>query len=205
MLNNVQPNVEKTKGKMLISMPHLADPRFYHATLAMFKHDEEGAGGVIFNKPAKTLILSDLFNDMGISLLPDMNEVPVYYGGPVNTNQVYILHSNDYLDRDTVPITSKLSVTTNRSILTALANRTGPTKFKVCLGCAIWGARQLESEISGAWQHNELSSWLHNDLVPEDVFSTVNIWPVSIERYSKNIAVDILGQMEKKYAGTSKS
>ena len=49
MLNNVQPAIERTRGKMLVSMPHLADPRFYHSTLAMYKHDDEGAGGIIFN------------------------------------------------------------------------------------------------------------------------------------------------------------
>ena len=78
MLNNVQPAIERTRGKMLVSMPHLADPRFYHSTLAMYKHDDEGAGGIIFNKPAKTIILSDLFGDMGISLLPDMHDCLLY-------------------------------------------------------------------------------------------------------------------------------
>ena len=205
MFSNVQPTVDKTRGKMLVSMPHLADPRFYHSTLAMYKHDEEGAGGIIFNKPAKTIILSDLFGDMGISLLPDMHETPVYYGGPVNTHQVFVSHSHEYLDRDTVPICAGLSMTTNKHILTAIANKTGPNKYKICLGCAVWGPRQLESEISGAWQHNELSSWLYNDLKADDVFSTVNIWPVSIERYSKRIATNILGHMEKKYARTNKN
>ena len=83
MINNIQPPVTRVQGKMLISMPHLADPRFYHSTLAMYKHDDEGAGGIIFNKPAKTLLMNDLYSDMGISLLPDMGEQPVYYGGPV--------------------------------------------------------------------------------------------------------------------------
>lgn len=205
MLNNVQPAIERTRGKMLVSMPHLADPRFYHSTLAMYKHDDEGAGGIIFNKPAKSLILSDLFGDMGISLLPDMHEEPVYYGGPVNTNQVFVLHSHDYMDKDTVPIASGISMTTNKHILTSIANRTGPQKFKICLGCAVWGPRQLESEISGAWQHNELSSWLYNELREEDIFSTVNIWPVSIERYSKGIANNILDHLGKKYARTDKN
>ena len=77
--------------------------------------------------------------------------------------------------------------------------------YKICLGCAVWGPRQLEGEISGAWQHNELSSWLYHELKPNDVFSTVNIWPVSVERYSKRIANGILNHMEKKYAGTSKN
>jgi putative transcriptional regulator len=205
MLNDVQPHVDKTRGKMLISMPHLADPRFYHSTLAMYKHDDEGAGGVIFNKPARTIILSDLFGNIGISLLPDMHETPVYYGGPVNTNQVFVLHSHDYLDRDTAPICAGVSMTTNRHILTAIANKTGPSKYKICLGHAVWGPKQLESELSGTWQHNELSSWLYNELKPEDIFSTVNIWPVSVERYSKGIAGNILNYMEKKHAPTSKS
>ena len=131
--------MNKTRGKMLISMPHLADPRFYHTTLAMYKHDDDGAGGIIFNKPAKTILMSDLFGDMGISLLPDMGDTPVYYGGPVNTHQVFVLHSDEYLDKDTIPVTAGISMTTNRHILTAIANRTGPMRYKICLGSAVWG------------------------------------------------------------------
>ena len=206
MLNDVQPHVNKTRGKMLISMPHLADPRFYHTTLAMYKHDDDGAGGIIFNKPAKTILMSDLFGDMGISLLPDMGDTPVYYGGPVNTHQVFVLHSDEYLDKDTIPVTAGISMTTNRHILTAIANRTGPMRYKICLGSAVWGPRQLDSEMSGAWQHNELSSWLYSDLLSEDVFSTINIWPVSVERYSKNVAGNILSNyMDKKHAPSNKS
>ena len=68
------------------------------------------------------------------------------------------------------------------------------------------GPRQLDSEMSGAWQHNELSSWLYSDLLSEDVFSTINIWPVSVERYSKNVAGNILSNyMDKKHAPSNKS
>lgn len=206
MLNDVQPNIEKTRGKMLIAMPHLADPRFYHSTLAIYKHDDDGAGGLIFNKPAKSILMSDLFADIGIPLLPDMGDMPVYYGGPINTHQVFVLHSNDYIDKDTIPVCEGVSMTTNRNILTAIANRTGPVKFKICLGCAVWGPRQLDSELSGSWQYNELSSWLHSDLKQKDVFSTINIWPVSVERYSKGVAENILSNyMDKKYASTDRS
>tara|TARA_Y100001937_G_scaffold92866_1_gene125758 strand:+ start:1126 stop:1761 length:636 start_codon:yes stop_codon:yes gene_type:complete len=205
MINNIQPPVARVQGKMLISMPHLADPRFYHSTLAMYKHDDEGAGGIIFNKPAKTLLMNDLYSDMGIALLPDMGEQPVYYGGPVNTHQVFVLHSKDYTDRDTVAITNDLFLTTNKHILTAIANKVGPSTYKICLGCAVWGPKQLESELSGAWQHNDLSSWLYGDINATDVFISNNMWPVSVERYSKGIANNILDFMEKKHAPTDRT
>ena len=205
MLNDVQPNIEKVRSKMLVAMPHLADPRFYHTTLAMYKHDDEGAIGVIFNKPAKQLRQQDLFESMEIPLLPDMGDGPVYYGGPVSTNQVFVLHSTDYMDRDTLPVCQGVAVTSNRSILNAIANRTGPLKYKLCLGCALWGPKQLESELSGAWQHNEMSSWLFTSLTEEQVFSTRNLWQKSVEQYSKGVANNILDYMETKYAPANKS
>ncbi len=205
MINNVQPRVNRVQGKMLISMPHLADPRFYHSTLAMYKHDDEGAGGIIFNKPSKTLLMSDLYSDMGIALLPDMGEQAVYYGGPINTNQVFVLHGNDYTDRDTIKITNDLFLTTNRNVLNAISNKVGPSNYKLCLGCAVWGPKQLEAELSGAWQHNELSSWLYSDINSSDVFTRNNMWPVSVERYSKGVSNNILDHMEKKYAKANKN
>ena len=204
MLNNVQPTVGKTKGKMLIAMPHLADQRFYHSTLAMYKHDHEGAGGIIFNKPTKSALLGDLFDELGIPLILDVGNTPIFYGGPINTQQIFVLHSHDYLDHDTTPVASGISITTNRHILTAIGNGTGPSKYKVCLGNAIWGPKQLESELSGAWQNNDLSSWLYTDLNAEDVFKNLNVWPTAVDNYSKNVAGNILNYMEKKHAPTGK-
>lgn len=205
MLNDVHPTVGKTRGKMLIAMPHLADPRFYHSTLAMYKHDHDGAGGIIFNKPSKLAVLGDLINELDIPMVIDIGDTPIYYGGPVNKNQVFVLHSHDYLDHDTTAIASGISVTTNRHILTAIANGTGPQKYKICLGCAIWGPKQLESELSGAWQQNEMSSWMYTDLHADDVFKNLNIWPNAVENYSKDIAGNILNYMEKKHASTDKT
>lgn len=205
MLNDVQPNIKKVRGKMLIAMPHLADPRFYHTTLAMYKHDDEGAGGLIFNKPAKSLVLGDLFDELQIPLVVPIEDTPIYYGGPVRTNQVFVLHSHEYLDQDTIAIATGISMTTNKNILFSIANGVGPTSYKLCLGCAIWGPQQLESEISGAWQHNDLSSWLYSDLQSDIVFSNLNAWPTAVESYSKNVAGNILNYMEKKHASTSKS
>ena len=66
MSENTEKELKRIKGRMLISMPHMADPRFYKTTLAVLRHDASGASAIIFNKPSKSLIFSEVCLDMGL-------------------------------------------------------------------------------------------------------------------------------------------
>ena len=56
MSEETKKAVKRIRGRMLIAMPHMADPRFYKTTLAVIRHDASGASAIIFNKPSKNLI-----------------------------------------------------------------------------------------------------------------------------------------------------
>ena len=76
----------------------------------------------------------------------------IYFGGPVETERGFILHSADYETEYSTIISEKISMTASTEILQALADGRGPSKSIVALGYAGWGPSQLDTEIlSNAW------------------------------------------------------
>tara|TARA_B100000965_G_C19602628_1_gene763741 strand:- start:9345 stop:9959 length:615 start_codon:yes stop_codon:yes gene_type:complete len=196
MSKKTEKELKRVRGRMLISMPHMADPRFYKTTLAVIRHDASGASAIIFNKPSKSLIFSEVCLDMGLKCHPKWKNQPIYYGGPINTSQIFVIHSSDYHDKDTMNVAPSISLTSNKAIIQTIAEDKGPNLFKVAVGCAIWSPDQLDDEIEGAWPRDGVISWLHTDLNPANVYSTKDNWNDAIELYSQSMASNILKRLE---------
>ena len=143
-------------NQFLIAMPNLNDPNFFHSVTLMCQHNEEGALGITVNRPA-TLKLGEVFFQMDLDVVnPESKEIPVFWGGPVQQERGFILHSPELDSRweSTLPVSDKLSLSTSKDILEAIAQDKGPKDFLVALGYAGWGLGQLEKEISAnAWLH----------------------------------------------------
>lgn len=139
-------------GSFLIAMPALEDPNFHHTVTLICQHNEEGAMGVIFNRPLE-IDLGEVFKHMEIEPVDkELGEKHVYYGGPVQTERGFVLHQPDGDWESTMPVSDELAVTTSRDIIEDIANDKGPEKYLVALGYAGWEAGQLEYEISeNAW------------------------------------------------------
>jgi putative transcriptional regulator len=147
----------------LIAMPALADPNFYRTVTLICEHSTEGAMGIIINRTTD-LALGDILKQMGIDPKhTDKREMPVYLGGPVQTNRGFVLHEPLGNWESTLPITDNLGVSTSRDILTAIAENRGPHKCLVALGYAGWGAGQLEREIAE-------NSWLNGPADGDIIF-----------------------------------
>lgn len=196
MSNETHKGLKRIRGRMLIAMPHMADPRFYKTTSAVIRHDASGASAVIFNKPSRSLNLEEICLDMGLKCIDKWKNQPIYYGGPVNTSQVFIIHSHDYHDKDTVNISSGISVTSSKHLLQLISEDNGPKLFKVAVGCALWSPEQLDDELEGAWPRGGVVSWLHSDLTPQDVFTTKDNWDNAIDGYSTSMAKKILKRLD---------
>tara|TARA_B100001121_G_scaffold306580_1_gene326337 strand:- start:400 stop:1020 length:621 start_codon:yes stop_codon:yes gene_type:complete len=200
MMDETNKGLKRIKGRMLIAMPHMADPRFYKTTSAVLRHDASGASAVIFNKASKSLNLGEVCMDMGFKCVDKWKSQPIYYGGPVNTSQVFIIHSQDYHDKDTMPITTNISVTSSKSLLQLIGEDNGPKLFKVAIGCALWSPEQLDDELEGAWPRDGVISWIHSDLTPKDVYPIKDNWSNAIENYSKSMATGILKRLDTNHA-----
>lgn len=141
---------EFLNGRMLIAMPTMPDPRFRRAVVYLCAHSSEGAMGLIVNRRADSLTMGDLFRKLSIPLPEDAEGEPIRFGGPVETQRGFVLHSADYhLEEASLRVEPRVSMTATLEVLHAIGRGEGPAKRFVALGYAGWGPGQLESEIRG--------------------------------------------------------
>lgn len=134
-------------NQLLIALPALADPHFSRSVAVICQHDADGAMGVVVNR-ASEFTLGEVFQQMGIDCADEaLRAQIVLAGGPVHTERGFVLHDGGDGWDSSLAISEDLSVTTSRDILEAMARGTGPRHAMVALGCAGWGAGQLEYEI----------------------------------------------------------
>jgi len=136
----------------LIAMPNMVDPYFARSLTLVCEHSEQGALGVVINRPIDMSLLT-LFERLNIELGPrELHEMPVYFGGPVQTDRGFVLHSPAGPWNSTLAVTPNLGLTTSRDILEAVGAGNGPKRLLVTLGYSGWAAGQLEHEIKqNAW------------------------------------------------------
>ncbi|HXG28463.1 MAG TPA: YqgE/AlgH family protein [Nevskiales bacterium] len=160
--------VENTslRNQFLVAMPGMVDGNFDHTVTLLCEHTPEGAMGLVINRPT-TLDLRDMLQHMGIPIERlDGEPIPVYWGGPVQPERGFVLHSSEAARWDsTLKLSDAISVTTSKDILVAISQGQGPAHYLVTLGYAGWSAGQLEQEIL----HN---SWLNTPADSAIVFET---------------------------------
>ncbi|OGB20881.1 MAG: hypothetical protein A3I66_19985 [Burkholderiales bacterium RIFCSPLOWO2_02_FULL_57_36] len=135
----------------LIAMPSMLDPIFGGTVIYLCEHNADGALGVIINKPTD-MTMEVLFErvDLTLEIRPDLApiaEKPVMFGGPVQIERGFVLHTIASQFSSMVRVTDEIALTTSKDILEAVASGNGPEKILVSLGCAGWSAGQLEQEI----------------------------------------------------------
>lgn len=143
------------RHQLLIAMPQLDDPHFHQSVTWLFEHNEDGAMGVIINRPIDVSI-EELLEQLDIGAMQgDPDKHRVLYGGPVQANRGFVLHrSSDALPRwqHGVQFSNGITLATSRDVLEAIAKGTGPAASIITLGYAGWSAGQLEQEIAdNAW------------------------------------------------------
>lgn len=142
-------------GQLLVAMPGMSDNRFTRSVIYVCAHSEEGAMGIILNRPARKVTFSELLvqlevikADETIRLPAQAGAVPVLKGGPVETGRGFVLHSDDFfIENSTLPIDGGVSLTATIDILRAIAQGDGPDRAVLALGYAGWSAGQLEAEM----------------------------------------------------------
>jgi len=135
-------------NQLLIALPSLADPNFARSVALICQHDDEGAMGVVVNRPSE-YTLGDVFDQMGIQTADAaLSSQLVLAGGPVHPERGFVLHDGDHEWDSSLAIGDGLFVTTSRDVLEAMARGEGPGRVTVALGCAGWGAGQLEYELT---------------------------------------------------------
>lgn len=153
------------KGKLILAMPVMGDPRFERAVICMCEHSPRGAMGLVINKPADHIAFPDLMEQLTIPVPEKCADVSIYTGGPVEPNRGFVLHSADYVQESTLVVSEIAAVSATVDVLKALAENDGPRDSLVLLGYAGWGPGQLDYEI----QEN---TWLHVEADSDLLFNT---------------------------------
>ncbi len=169
-------------GHFLIAMPGMGDPRFERAVVYMCAHTEEGAMGLIVNKPMDDLELGQLLYKLGLLPAETTNSIhlpqetyhqPVFTGGPVEPGRGFVLHTMDYaLPEATLRVDEAVGLTASLDILHDLVQGRGPKRMLLALGYAGWAEGQLEDEL-------RMNAWL---TCPADVDIIFSLPPE--ERYA---------------------
>lgn len=146
-------HINSLTGQVLLATPSLQDRNFKDSVILICHHDEEGAMGLIVNRPQEISIM-EVLEDLQLS--PDRNiftTLPVqrsasYEGGPIDPFRGFVLHDGWHIYESTMQITSELHLTTSRDVLEEIAAGNGPEHFMLILGYTGWDAGQLEEELA---------------------------------------------------------
>lgn len=152
-------------NQFIIAMPSLSDPIFHHTVTYLCQHTKEGALGIVINRSAE-MKLGEIFKQMEIKVSAgNTAETPVFVGGPVQQDKGFVVHTACGEWDMSIPVSEKISLTTSRDVIEAIAAGEGPEKFLVALGYAGWSEGQLEKEILD-------NSWLNTPYAQQILFET---------------------------------
>jgi putative transcriptional regulator len=165
-------NVSLT-NHFLIAMPAMADPNFARTLTYICEHNGEGALGIIVNRPID-MNLATLFERVdipleGVEAIANFAGMPVYFGGPVQTDRGFVLHRPSGEWQSSLKVDEEIALTSSRDILQAMGETGEPREVLVTLGYAGWSAGQLEWELSqNAWLTVAAKPQIIFDLPPEE-------------------------------------
>lgn len=142
---------ECLRGRFLVAAKGMADCNFFKTVILIVEHNEEGAMGLVVNRPSSVSVhnvLSQYFE------IPETEDF-VFVGGPVEPSALFILHDAEELETE-CPVVPGLYCGSNENVfeevVEAYANEDDCTSFRIFSGCAGWSPQQLEGEISrGDW------------------------------------------------------
>jgi putative transcriptional regulator len=166
------------EGKLLIALPGMGDDRFAQTVIYICAHSAKGAMGIVINKPIPGLTFAEVMKQLQIETSSLAAELPILYGGPVETGRGFVLHSGEYEGTDsTLPVSEDISLTATLDIVRAMAEGRGPRHALFALGYAGWAPGQVESEFQS-------NGWLHCESDPSLVFgvSPEAKWRTALER-----------------------
>jgi len=167
------------KNNFLIATEKMNDNRFEKTVIAMLENDEDGAWGLVINKPMGSIPLAMLI-DPSLSTSEEREKlyeknILIFWGGPVEVKKIFVVHSSEYQSESTKNY-GGISISQDNNILFDIAEDRGPEKSLIILGYSGWGSGQLEGEM-------ERDHWILSDLDSDIIFEKESMkkWPKAYE------------------------
>ena len=151
---------DSTKDFFLVATDELKDPRFKNTVIIMLDHDENGALGVVINKSLGKFSVDSLIKNLDDKTTKKKKfynfEIPIFWGGPLDKDKIFILHSKDYKNKKTKEY-NKISISYDQKTLVDIAEKKGPKNYLIINGLSAWTVGQLDGEIErGHWNLSEI-------------------------------------------------
>tara|TARA_B100001173_G_scaffold246877_1_gene217267 strand:+ start:379 stop:1026 length:648 start_codon:yes stop_codon:yes gene_type:complete len=169
------------KDNFLIATHENTDSKFYKSVIMLLEHDEKGAIGFAINKVLGEYPLSSLVSNNNNIKNSDKQKLdkiilPIFWGGPLDGNKIFVLHSNDYVSKST-RIYKTLSLSNDLQILIDISKNNGPKDSLIIIGISAWGDNQLEGEL-------ERNQWSLGEFDPSLIFNdkNKNKWDLAMKR-----------------------
>lgn len=157
------------RNQLLIAMPQLHDSFFEDTVIYLCDHDAEGAMGLVLNK-ALDIDFARVCEQLEIFRHDHINPI-MMAGGPVGSEQGFILHREPGRWQATRVFDSFAHLTTSKDILDAIGKGEGPTEYRLALGYSGWSAGQLDEEIlANSWLNVEPDAELLYRTAPQDLY-----------------------------------
>jgi putative transcriptional regulator len=177
--------VESYQGRALVASPYLTDQNFMRTVLYLIRHDEEGAMGLVLNRPLATNI-GQLLGELTETSIE--NQQPVFFGGPVD-GPIMMLQANcvGAESEDT-----EIFIACDQAKILEVVHNEAPNVlgFRLFDGYSGWGPGQLESEM-------EEGSWLIWDINPEQIFSESDqLWQEAVVQIGRGVIAGGLGDQQ---------
>lgn len=173
----------------LIAMPGLNDPNFYHTVTYICSHNEEGAMGIVINRPLD-IFLCEILEQMDITFKDKAaKETPIYDGGPMQSDQGFVLHEHDQNWSPSTKTNGQISIATSLNVLNAIAKGEGPENAFIALGYAGWSAGQLEKEMQeNIWLSGPAKSHIiFNTPIEQRWNSAASLLGIDIDQLSSDV------------------
>lgn len=160
---------------LLLSMPQMADPNFARAVILLCDYTEEGAFGLIVNRPIPEPAWSMIKTDPPI---PVNRDLKLWLGGPVEPQRAWVLmaepHGPDEEQREIAP---GIILSVSHALTLQLLQAPPSSRERIIVGYAGWGPGQLDREIAA-------SGWLTLDVDPALIFGVPaeQMWETAIRR-----------------------
>lgn len=140
----------------LIAMPTLMDPLFKRAVVYICEYGEQGAMGIIINKPLQNLQVEGVLRKLNIEPEPRDPSIrldkPVFIGGPLAEDRGFILHTPSARFASSIRLSEDTVITTSCDVLETIGTASQPEDVIIALGYSSWEKGQLEQEIlDNAW------------------------------------------------------
>ena len=155
------------KDHFLIATEKMKDDRFEKTVIIMLESDENGAWGIVINRRLGTMPIA-LLIDPSLNTSEEREKlykinIPIFWGGPVDVKQIFILHTTEY-QSDTTKNYGNISISQDYNILFDIAENKGPEKSLIIFGYSGWGSGQLEGEM-------ERDHWILSDIDLNIIFN----------------------------------